>query len=167
MATNTIRIHPYISHDTNDRLQAMAAKPGRSASSIVEAALLAYMSFEHDDKRDGAIIRRLDRTTRQIEGLHRKQIITAEAFALFVRYFLTVIPQVAESDRRAAQSEGHARFETYLKSLETILQDGEAILFDRLEDQLVDQSAFFTKEELSRLHQDVPNASRQKETANA
>ncbi len=150
------RIHPYISPDNFVRLQALTKCPGRRESEIVDKALAAFFSFEREDGRDGALIRRLDRMTRQMEGLKRDQIISAEAFALFVRYFLTVIPQVPNQDKAAAQAQGAARFETYLDSLKTLLEDGSRVLFTALDDVLVDESAFFTQEELMRLHKPVP-----------
>ncbi len=165
MASTNPRIHPYLKPEVFARLQAAKLKPGRSESDIVNRALAAFFSHEHEDKRDAALIRRLDRISRQIEGLERRQIIAAEAFALFVRYFLTVIPQVAKADKKAAQAEGHSRFETYLKSLQTILEDGDAILFHRMEDRLADASAFFTKEELARLHDPAPARPSTKEGA--
>jgi len=112
MPSKNPRIHPYISEDTFVRLRALAQCPGRNESEVVEKALAAFFSREYEDKRDGALIRRLDRMTRQMEGLQRKQIISGEAFALFVRYFLTVIPPVADADKAAAQSQGQGRFET-------------------------------------------------------
>lgn len=165
MASTNPRIHPYLKPEVFARLQAAKLKPGRSESDIVNQALAAFFSHEHDDKRDAALIRRLDRVSRQIEGLERKQIIATEAFALFVRYFLTVIPQVAEADKKAAQAEGHARFETYLKSLQSILADGEPILFNRIEDRLAEASAFFTADELARLHEPAPERPSKKEDA--
>ncbi len=166
MASTNPRIHPYLKPEVFARLQAAKVKPGRSESDIVNQALAAFFSHEHDDKRDAALIRRLDRLSRQIEGLERKQIIAAEAFALFVRYFLTVIPQVAEADKKAAQSEGHARYETYLQSLQSILEDGDPILFNRIEDRLAERSAFFTAEELARLHEPAPTRPAKTEDAN-
>ena len=166
MASTNPRIHPYLQPDVFARLQAAKVKPGQSESDIVNRALAAFFSYEHEDKRDAALIRRLDRLSRQIEGLERRQIIATEAFALFVRYFLTVIPPVAAADKKAAQAEGHARFETYLSSLQSVLEDGEPILFNRMEDRLADTSAFFTKEELARLHDPSPERPSKTEVAN-
>ncbi|MEM6625120.1 MAG: CopG family transcriptional regulator [Pseudomonadota bacterium] len=165
MPSTNPRIRPYISPDNHVRLKALAELPGRGESEIVDKALAAFFSHEHDDKRDGALIRRLDRMTRQMEGLKRNQIIYAEAFALFMRYFLTVIPPVSEADKAAAQAQGADRYEKYLKSLRTVLADGERILFDVVDDLIVDESAFFTAEELARLHEPAPSA--QKEAADA
>ena len=162
MPSKNPRIYPYISEDCYVRLQALAARPGRNESEIVDKALAAFFSREHEDKRDGALIRRLDRMTRQMENLDRKQIISAEAFALFMRYFLTVIPPVNAADRQAAQAQGQDRFLTYLESLKTVLEDGDRILFTAVEDVIADDSAFFTAEDLDRLHQPKPERAKSK-----
>jgi hypothetical protein len=90
-------------------------------------------------------------------------IISAETTALFVRYFLTVIPPVPEADKKSAQAQGAARFNRFIKSLQTVLADGDRVLFNALEDIMINQSAFFTKEELMRLHEPAPD----RELANA
>lgn len=161
------RIHPYISQDCFVRLKALCKCPGRSESEIVDKALAAYFSYEHEDKRDGAIIRRLDRMSRQMEGEKRDHLVNAEAFGLFVRYFLTVIPPVPDKDRRAAQAQGAIRYETFLESLQTILEDGDPILYAVMDDVRVDESAFFTKDELMKLHVPGPKKLKPSETSHA
>lgn len=156
MPSTKPRIRAYISVDNHTKLQIFAKKPGSCESKIVDDALAAFFAGEHEVKRDAALIRRLDRMTRQTEVLKRNQIIASEAFALFVRYFLTVIPPVPEADKPAASAQGMARFERYIQSLQTVLADGETILFAALEDVMADDTAFFTKEELMQLHRPKP-----------
>ena len=156
MPSTKPRIWAYIDTDNDVRLTALAKKPGLNASQIVNDALTAFFAHEHEVKRDAALIRRLDRMTRQTEVLTRNQIISAEAFALFVRYFLTVIPPVPEKDKQAAGAQGAVRFERFIESLQTVLADGDRALFTALEDVMADDSAFFTKDELMRLHEVAP-----------
>lgn len=153
MPSTKPRIRAYISIDNYIRLQALGRKPGFTESQVVDHALAAYFAGEHEVKRDAALIRRLDRMTRASEVLKRNQMIAGEAFALFIRYFLTVIPPVPEADKQAAKAQGHARFERYLQNLQRILQDGESILFTAIEDRMAEESAFFTKEELLQLRE--------------
>ncbi|MEM7569752.1 MAG: CopG family transcriptional regulator [Pseudomonadota bacterium] len=157
MPSTKPRIWSYIDVDNHVRLIALARRPGTNASQVVNNALSAFFAGEHEVKRDAALIRRLDRMTRQAEVLKRNQTIAAEAFALFMRYFLTVIPPVPDADKAAAQAQGAGRFEKYLESLQTILAETDAGLFATLEDRMVDDSAFFTKEELMRLHEPLPD----------
>lgn len=156
MPSRKPRIWSYIDNDNYVRLKALAARPNETESGVVNKALGAFFAGEHEVRRDAAIIRRLDRMTRQMEVLKKNQIIAAEAFALFVRYFLTVIPPVPDADKEAAQAQGAARFEKYLTSLQTILADGESVLFTAMDDVMADESAFFTEEELRRLHEPRP-----------
>lgn len=163
MPSKNPRIHPYISEASFVRLRALAERPGRNESEIVDKAIAAFFSRDFEDERDGALIRRLDRMTRQMEGLKRQQTVTGEAFALFVRYFLTVIPPVPDTEKAAAQAQGHARFETYLESLKTVLADGSRALMNAAEDVMADETAFFTAEELRRLHEPAPHRASQSE----
>lgn len=156
MPSSKPRIGIYFDENNFIRLQTYSQRPGANTSDIVNKALTAFFMNEHEVKRDAALIRRLDRMTRQYEVLKRNQIISAEAFALFVRYFLTVIPPVPEGHKRSAQAQGAARFEKYIQSLQTVLADGERVLFTALNDIIVDESAFFTEDELKRLHEPAP-----------
>lgn len=163
MPSSKPRITIYIDTDNHDRLTVLAKKPGFNSSVIVNNALAAFFAGEHEVKRDAALIRRLDRMTRASEVLKRNQILSSEAFALFVRYFLTVIPPVPEKDKKAASAQGAVRFERFIESLQTVLADGDRTLFRALEDIMSDESAYFTKEELMKLHEPAP----QREAAHA
>ena len=168
MPSTKPRIRPYVDEDVYVWLRTASLRPGKTESDIVNHALRAEMKGEHEDVRVKAMLRRLDRQTRALEIVQRNQLINAEAFALFMRYFLTVIPAVSENEKAATQAEGHVRFTTYLESLRTVLEDGEPVLFTALEDVMVDQSAFFTAQELATLHESAPErVSKPKETANA
>ena len=167
MPSTKPRIWSYIDPINHARLKALAKRPGSNESQIVNDALTAFFMGEHEVKRDAALIRRLDRMTRQAESLNRSQVITAEAFALFVRYFLTVIPPVPDADKRAAQAQGAARFERFIESLQTVLADGETVIFAALQDVMSDESAFFTKDELMRLHETPPAPDSEREHADA
>ena len=48
------------------------------------------------------------------------------------------------------------RFERFIESLQTVLADGETVIFAALQDVMSDESAFFTKDELMRLHDPAP-----------
>lgn len=156
MPSTKPRIRVYIDPMNKARLTALSARPHETDSAIVDRALSAFFAQEHEVKRDAALIRRLDRQCRQIENLKRQQSMTAEAFALFMRYFLTVIPPVPEGDKPAAQAQGQARFERYLDSLQLILSESQNSLLKSVSDIRVDETAYFTAEELQRLHEPAP-----------
>lgn len=156
MPSSKPRLAIYFDEDNFTRLEVMAQRPNANRSDIVNKALAAFFMNEHEVKRDAALIRRLDRMTRQSEVLKRNQIVSTEAFALFVRYFLTVIPPVPDTDKKSAQAQGAVRFERYIESLQTVLADGDRVLFTAMEDILSDSSAFFTEDDLKRLHEPAP-----------
>lgn len=150
------RLHPYVSEDNYLRLRAMAARPNETESNIVDKALSAFFASHHDDQRDAAIIRRLDRLTRQFDRLERNDLVLNEMTALFVRYFLTVTPPVPSTQMDAARAEGNARFETFIEHLGRDLRGGKRLLQNALDEIVADPSDFLTEAELERLHQPAP-----------
>jgi len=163
MPSTRPRIRPYLDEDIYVLLRAAAERPGQTESSIVNEALSGHFRGEHADTRLNALLRRLDQMTRLLEVAKRDTIVHAEAFGLFVQYFLTVIPPVNPPDKAAAQAEGQTRYENYLESLRTVLADGDPILMRAMDDVRFDESAFFSVEELMKLHEPRP----EREVANA
>ena len=51
--------------------------------------------------------------TRQTEMSKQKANVMSEAFALFVRYYLTITPQIPAAQREAANAPGEDRFGRY------------------------------------------------------
>ena len=155
MPSNKPRVTFYVTDENYARVKALAARPGQNVSKIVETALTAFFSHEAEDSRDGAIIRRLDRLTRQLEVNKRNMIILSETLALNVRYFLTLMPEVDKDDMAAVQAMGARRYEKFIETLRTVLGDGERVLHAALDDIVVGEDAFFTKEDLIRLQRDT------------
>ena len=156
MTTKLKRIQVYASKELHKRLEIAASHPKVSKSEVVKRALELYLSEEQEAMRNNPILRRLDRMTRESEKLRQRLVVLSEAHALYVRYFLTLVPAPPNEEREAARAEGAARFESYREALETILSDRSRYLFDGVEDALIGKSDFFTNEELDRLHQLAP-----------
>ena len=116
MPSNKPRVTFYVTDKNYARVKALAARPGQNVSKIVETALTAFFSHEAEDRRDGAIIRRLDRLTRQLEVNKRNMIILSETVALNARYFLTLMPEVDKDDMAAVQAMGARRYEKFIKN---------------------------------------------------
>lgn len=150
------RLHPYVCEDNYQRVRAMAARPNETESSVVDKALSAFFASHHDDKRDAAIIRRLDRLTRQFDRLERNDLILNELTALFVRYYLTVTPPVPPSQMDAARAQGNARFERFVDHLGRDLRAGRRLLQRAVDELIADETDFLTEAELDRLHQPAP-----------
>src|SRR3990167_4141932 len=126
----------------------MAARPNETESSVVDRALSALFAGHHDDKRDAAILRRLDRLTRQFDRLERNDLILNEMTALFVRYFMTVTPPVPPSQMDAARAQGSARFERFVESLGRDLRAGRRLLQRAIDEVLAEEKDFFSESDL-------------------
>lgn len=146
------RLHPYVSETNYARVMALAERPGETTSTVVDKALSAFFSRDIDDKRDGAIIRRLDRLNRQFDRLERNDLILNEMVALYVRYFLMVTPPVPAAQIDAARAQGEERFETFVDHLSLELRAGRRLIQKAIDDVVARETDFFTEEELNRLH---------------
>lgn len=145
------RLHPYVSEDNYARVRAMAARPNETESSVVDRALSAFFAGHHDDKRDAAILRRLDRLTRQFDRLERNDLILNEMTALFVRYFMTVTPPVPPSQMDAARAQGSARFERFVETLGRDLRAGRRLLQRAIDEVIAEEKDFFSESDLDGL----------------
>jgi hypothetical protein len=86
------------------------------------------MTPDDSDRREAALVRRLDLLTRQGERLERDLSIAVEAIALFIKFWLTVTPPLPESAQAAAQAKGRERFEFFLETLGRRLAKGQSLL---------------------------------------
>src|SRR3546814_11612144 len=121
---NRTRLNLFMQPDHARRLDDLAAHRGVSKSSIVAAALAAFLAPDGGDPRGAVVTRRLDRLSRQIEALDRDQTILIETVALYVRYVLTVTPALPESHQAAARATGKLRFTQFVDQLARHLQSG-------------------------------------------
>lgn len=124
------RLNLFIQPEHAKRLDELAAKKGVSKSSIVAAALAAWLSTDAGEQREAAIAKRLDRLSRQLERLERDQAILIETLALYVRYFLTVSTPLPEAHQEAARAQGRARFEQFVEQLARHLLRGRSLVRD-------------------------------------
>jgi predicted transcriptional regulator len=94
---------------------------------IVETALASFLSPDASERLEGALGRRLDRLTRQVERLERHVTISNEALALFVRFWLTATPPLPDAAQPAAQAKGRERYESYVEALGRRLAKGRTL----------------------------------------
>lgn len=123
-----------------------ARAKGVSQSSLVSAALASFLSPDAADRREAAIIKRLDRLSHQFERLERDQTIQIETLALFIRYFLSISTPVPDAHQDAARSIGRARFEKFVEQLAGHLQRGHSLVRD------VHEQCFPEAREFSSMH---------------
>jgi hypothetical protein len=108
----------------------LADRKKLSRSSIVEAAVTSFLSPDGADRTEAAFTRRLDRLSRQIQRLERDLSIATETLALFIRFWLTVTPQLPSDAQAAAQAKGRERFEGFVEALGRRLAQGRTLLHD-------------------------------------
>ncbi len=118
------RVNVHVTEDVWRRLDKFAARPDISKAAIVDAALAAFLSPEADDKRDAAIIRRLDKIDRRLENLEEQNLIISEAIGLSAWSGYFHAPRVPEAEREAAQALADHRFQNFLRLLGRQLANG-------------------------------------------
>ncbi|ATN32787.1 CopG family transcriptional regulator [Rhizobium sp. ACO-34A] len=120
MAARTDRkqcLSVYLDPDLRRQLLDFADRRGQSGSLIAEAAIVSFLSPDADERREAAIGKRLDRIDRNIRRLERDLGIANEAFALFVRFWLTSTPPLPEAAQAATHAKGGERYDKFLEAL--------------------------------------------------
>ena len=156
MTTSKPRVRAYVDHDTYAKLRFATTRPHVSISDTVNNALKVYLSDEYNLEHNSAMIRRLDRMTRESERINQKLAIQSEAIAAFMLYTMRVTPQLPEAEKAAAIARGDKLFDDLIENLKARLQRTSKSLFGTFEDVYSDESAFFTAEELELLHRPAP-----------
>jgi hypothetical protein len=85
-----LRLSVYLDPGLMQQLTELADRKEQPKSLVAEAAIASFLTPDEGDRREAAFSRRLDLLTRQIDRLERDHMISAEALALFVRFWLTV-----------------------------------------------------------------------------
>jgi hypothetical protein len=136
------RLNVFIEPDHARRLRRLAAMKGETQSAIVAAALSSFLSPDGADRREAAIIARLDRLSNQFDRLERDQTILIETLALFVRYTLSVSPPLPEAHQQAARAQGRIRFNQFIEQLGRHLQRGNSLVRQVHQEIMPDESGF-------------------------
>lgn len=156
MTTSKPRVRAYVDHDTYAKLQFATTRPHVSISDTVNNALKVYLSDDYNLEHNSAMIRRLDRMTRESERINQKLAIQSEVLAGFMLYMMRVTPQLPEAEKAAAIARGDKLFDDLVENLKARLARTSKSLFGTFEDVYSDESAFFTAEELELLHRPAP-----------
>jgi hypothetical protein len=127
------KLSVYLSDNVAERLALAASRPGTNKSAIVDTALDRFLNPERDQSGDAALVRRLDRMSRQLDRLDRDLSITAETVALFIRYYLTITPPLPSGDQDAARALGRQRFEIFVAQIGKRIASGGRLVADVME----------------------------------
>ena len=85
-----VRLNVYFPPALAKQIDELAIRRRISRSAIVEAAVSSYLSPDGADRMEAAFARRLDRMSRQVQRLERNTGLSAEALALFGRFWLSL-----------------------------------------------------------------------------
>ena len=108
-----VRHQLFLPRPLSDRLEALAAKPGATKSSILALAVTAYLDRRGANELDERFAQRLDRISHQLARIERDGHVGLESLALFVRYMLTVNAPLAEEDE-TSRAIGRDRFAAFV-----------------------------------------------------
>jgi len=128
------RLCVWLEQDTLDAINMLARKKQLTKSALVEAAVSSLVSPDHHDQREAAFSRRIDRLTRKIDRLDRNTAISAEAMALFIRFWLSATPPIPADALPSAQTKGRERYDNFIKTLTQRLQQGKSLVREIPED---------------------------------
>jgi hypothetical protein len=131
------RMNVYFEPGLLQKVEDLAARKNLTKSLIIEAAVASFLSPDADDRREAAFTRRLDRLSRQVERLERDLTISAEALALFVRFWLTITPPLPESAQAAAKAKGTERYREFVDALGRRVAKGRSVLKEVSEEFIV------------------------------
>lgn len=95
-----------------------------SQTEVLEAALDSLLSPDGEEKLEAALTRRLDRISRQIDRLFWHTELSNEAFALFIRFWLTSNAPLPDAAMKAAQATGRKRYNAFVDSLAKRMETG-------------------------------------------
>ena len=124
----------YLDPEIMTMLAEFAARRGQSRSMIAEAAIASFLSPDADERREAAIVKRLDQIDRRISRLERDVGISVETLAVFVRFWLTSTPALPEPAAQAARAKATERYEAFVSALGRRLAAGPQLRQEISED---------------------------------
>lgn len=145
------RVNVHVTDEIFYALDAAAKRPGCTKAAIVDAALAAWLSPESDDRRDGAIIRRLESLDRRLSRFERALNILLECFALYLREFFTFAPEIADDARDGVSARGRKRFEDFIETLGRQIASDKSFTRFLMEEFEAREGDFFTPDEIAAL----------------
>ncbi|UYV16655.1 CopG family transcriptional regulator [Porphyrobacter sp. ULC335] len=124
---HTFRLPPQLSRQLAD----YAARKRVSQAAVVEAALASFLSPDSSERLEAAFSRRLDRISRQLDRLGYHVDVGNEAFALYLRRWLSVTAASSGTETAGARAEVEKRFAFFVEALARRMESGR-LLHDEL-----------------------------------
>lgn len=122
-----VRYQLFVPLSLSERLEALAAKPGATRSSLLAQALESWLDRRGTSELDDRFGVRLDRISAGLARIERGQEILLESLALFIRYELAIHAPLAENDH-AGRAFARERFEAFVNQVGRQLAAGKRTL---------------------------------------
>src|SRR5262245_55998428 len=122
-----------LSEELADRFERVAKLRRGAKSALVEEALERRLNPEKFPLLDDALLRRLDEQATGLATLKRDTAINTEMISLFVRYFLTITPPLADNEQQPARALGKRRFEVFVAQIGRRLATDRRLVSEVLE----------------------------------
>ena len=134
MRSDRVRYQLFLPKDVAERFETLAAEPGASKSSILSAALVAFLNRRGASELEERFAIRLDRISSQLARIERDGNVCLESLGLFIRYMLTVNAPLAEEDE-VARAIGRDRFAAFVARVGQTLASGRRTLHPDASDE--------------------------------
>jgi len=114
----------YLSHALARKFEQVAQQRHGAKSALIEEALRAMLDPQQNEGMEERLARRLNEFSKAAARQVSEQTVATETLALLVRYFLTVIPPIPESDQESARLVGRKRFEIFIAEVARRVVEG-------------------------------------------
>jgi predicted transcriptional regulator len=133
----------YLSRPLARKFDLLAQQRNGAKSALVEEALRASLEPRQHEGLDDGLARRLNELNKAVARQATDQNVATETLALLVRYFLTVMPPIPESDQESARLTGRRRFEIFLAEVGRRVAEGRRHAAEVLQSVPIDQPDLF------------------------
>jgi hypothetical protein len=133
----------YLSRPLARKFDLVAQQRNGAKSALVEEALRASLEPRQHEGLDDGLARRLNELNKTLARQASDQNVATETLALLVRYFLTVMPPIPESDQESARLTGRRRFEIFLAEVGRRVAEGRRHAAEVLQTVPIDQPDLF------------------------
>lgn len=113
MKTFKTRHQFYLPDDLSAKLDALAANPGNSKTTILTEALAAWLDRKAVNELDERFAPRMDRQQRILQRVETTLNITTEVFDLFVQHQMTIVAHQPPFDT-STQQLGMKRYRAFM-----------------------------------------------------
>lgn len=124
MKTSKIRHQFYLPAELSAKLDALAAKPGASKTSILTDALKGWIERRGQHELDTRFGPRLDRQSRVSERIEHKLDMATELLGVFVQHQLTLVAHQPQFDAETGRL-GQERYQRLLALVERRVAKGD------------------------------------------